>query len=469
MSVHSRSSGAVSQDISEFIGRTKLEKIPLQLREAAELHLLDGLATMIGGVKEDSSRLLRGHFFARKTKTEATVLGTPRRSSAEHAALINGVQGHVLDYDDAQLATLPSRPMGQQTHPTTPVLAAALALAESQRTTGSALLASYIVGVEVASRLGDAIDPCHYLDGFHPTGTLGSFGATAACAHILKLPPRSIRHALGIAGTLASGLRANRGTMAKGLNAGRAAENGLLAAKLARDGFTASQNIFDDPMGFFAAMCRNRVDNKLLRFGKPFFFIQPGVAIKLYPCAGVLHPALDVTLDLRRRYAIKAENIERIRVTLDADAALPLVYDNPKDALEAKFSLRFAVAVAIVEGAAGLKQFTNERVRDPKIRTLMKRIELFRRPVAKQKHTIGIDTEIEITLHTVANHRGRATIARGHPNLPASRAEIEEKFRQCADGVLPRRAVTKFLNNFSALERASSVAVWLRPLRPPRR
>lgn len=469
MSLARQTGGTVAAKISEFIARIKSRRLSLEVCEVAKLHLLDGLATMLGGVKETSSRLLRRHFPARSMRAEATVFGASTRLSAEQAALINGVQGHVLDYDDAQLATLPSRPMGQQTHPTTPVLAAALALAESRHHTGSALLASYIVGVEVACRLGDAVDPSHYLDGFHPTGTLGAFGATAACAHLLKLEPRSIRHALGIAGTLASGLRANRGTMAKGLNAGRAAENGLLAAKLAGEGFTASQNIFDDPMGFFAAMCRNRVDKKLLRFGKPFFFIQPGVAIKLYPCAGVLHPALDVTLDLRRRCAIKAENIERIRVTLDADAALPLVYDKPKNALQSKFSLHFAVAVAIAEGAAGLKQFTDERLRNPIVQSLMKRIELVRRPRARNKRGRGINTEIEISLKSGAKCRGRAAIARGHPNLPASRDEIEEKFRRCADGVLPARAVARFLNNFSALERASSITTWLRPLRPPRR
>ena len=266
-----QSSKTVSADISDFIARATLRNISPEVRETAKLHLLDGLATMLGGANEKSSLLLRRRFRRQKLTGEATVLGSLTKFSAEHAALINGVQGHVLDYDDAQLATLPSRPMGQQTHPTTPVLAAALALAESRRATGAALLTAYIVGLEVACRLGDAVDPSHYLDGFHPTGTLGAFGATAAGAQLLKLSPRSIRHALGIAGTLASGLRANRGTMAKGLNAGRAAENGVIAATLAADGFTASENIFDDPMGFFSAACRGRVDADLLRFGKPFF------------------------------------------------------------------------------------------------------------------------------------------------------------------------------------------------------
>jgi 2-methylcitrate dehydratase PrpD len=160
---------------------------------------------MLGGAKEQSSRILCRHYSRLGSKAEAAVVGTNLRIATEHAALVNGMQAHVLDYDDAQMTTLASRPLGQQTHPTSPVLAAVLALAQSRRATGAQLLASYIVGVEVACRLGDAIDPSHYLDGFHPTGTLGTFGAAAACAHLSQLTPTSIRHALGIAGTMTAG------------------------------------------------------------------------------------------------------------------------------------------------------------------------------------------------------------------------------------------------------------------------
>jgi len=420
---------------------------------------------MIGGSEEQSSRILRRRFRPPKNIGGATVVGCRKKFPLEHAALINGTQGHVLDYDDAQLATLPSRPLGQQTHPTAPVLAAAMALAETRRKSGAALLTSYIAGVEVACRLGDAVDPSHYMDGFHPTGTLGVFGAAVACSRLLELEPRAIRHALGIAGTFASGLRANRGSFAKGLNAGRAAENGLVAATLAADGFTASENIFDDPMGFFAAACHGQVNRKLLKFGRPFFFVNPGVAIKLYPCAGVLHPALDVVRELRDKHTIVAQDVERIRVGLDADTARPLVYDNPKDSLQAKFSLNFAVAVALVEGDAGLKQFTAARLGNPKIKNLMKRIELVRLSADKTNPNAGIHTDVEITLPSGKVHRGEASIARGHPKLARSRAEIEDKFRQCAAGVLPGRRTEAFLKIFWHLERVASLAAWLRPLR----
>jgi len=222
-------------------------------------------------------------------------------------------------------------------------------------------------------------------------------------------------------------------------------------------------------MGFFPAMCGNRVDRSLLRFGDPFFFSSPGVALKLYPCAGVLHPALDLTLDLRRLNAIDPKRIERLRITLDRNAAAPLVYGAPKDGLQAKFSANFALAVALADGKAGLEQFTGERLKDPAVRALMKRVRLAHRTAPRKNPPIGIDTEVEITLKDGSIHRARAAIARGHPARPASHAEIEEKFRQCAGDILPARVVDKFLNKFSALEHISSITSWLRPLRPTRR
>jgi 2-methylcitrate dehydratase PrpD len=465
----SRVHATTAAKICNFVAQTATKNIPSSVRQTAKVHLLDGVAVMLAGATESSSNLLRRHFFNPKAHGEATVFGTRIRYSAQHAAFLNGFQGHVLDYDDSQLTTLASRPTGQQVHPTVPVLAAAVAVAESRRLSMTALIDAYIVGVEVACRLGDAVDPSHYLAGLHPTGTLGVFGAAAACAHLLKLPRSSIGCALGIAGTLASGLRANRGTMAKGLNAGRAAENGVLAATLAARGFTASQNIFDDSMGFFRALCRGQFDADLLRFGKPFFFAKPGIAVKLYPCAGVLHPALDLVLSLRKRHAIAVKQIDRIRVKLDVNAAAPLVYDAPSNVLEAKFSLQFAVAIAMLDGAAGLSQFTAARLRDRNTQNLLKRIELVRLPVRRNKPEIGIDTRVEISVTGGAVYHSQSAIARGHPSLGKPRAEVEEKFRQSVAAILPERRAGDFLNKFWNLERAGSLRIWLGSLRTAQR
>jgi 2-methylcitrate dehydratase PrpD len=469
MKQRTRDEPSIAERIASFIASAASTEVPRKVRDIVKLHLLDGLANVVLGAGEASAILLRRHYQIIRAKADASAFGTNERFAAEHAALINGVQGHTLDYDDAQLTTLPSRPTGQQTHPTAPVLAATLALAESRGASGTDFLTAYTVGVEVACRLGDAVDPTHYLNGFHPTGTLGAFGATAACAYLLKLKPAAICHALGIAGTLCSGLRANRGTMAKGLNAGRAAQNGLLAAKLGSEGFTASQDIFEDPMGFFAASSNNRFDRSLLHFGEPFFFVTPGIAIKLYPCAGVLHPMLDLLLQLRVRYSLDPEAVKTVSVKLNRDAARPLVFDRPVNGLQSKFSLPFAAAVALVDGAAGLKQFTDDRPHDPAVKRLMQRVKFLKRPPAKNTRRIGIDTTVEIAMKNDVVFGARGRIARGHPLRPASWDDVEDKFRQCAEAILPLHRIRAFLENFRQIDSLPSLTAWLGPLRSPRR
>jgi 2-methylcitrate dehydratase PrpD len=449
---------SVTSDISEFISRVAIANAPMKVRETAKLHLIDGLATMIAGSDDGASRAIRNYIRTLDGKGEATVIGTAAKFAAQQAALANGVQGHVLDYDDTQLATLSSRPFGQQTHPTTPVLASALALAEKLRCTGAHFLTAYIVGVEVACRLGDAVSPRHYLDGFHPTGTFGTFGAAAACSHLLHLDKEHCAWALGIAGTLASGVRGNRGTMTKSLNAGRAAENGVMAALLARQGFTASKNILEDAMGYFSAACRNQYDPKLLFFGKPFFFAKPGIAIKLYPCAVVMHPLLDLLLSLVQRHDIRSDTIERVQVTMSSQSALPLVYKQPENSLQAKFSLPFAVAVALADRAAGLEQYTERKVKDPRVAALMEKTDL-----VAAKTTRNGPAMVRIILKGGTIFHGKAAKAQSSDVL--SRPKIEEKFRQCAAIKLTPRMIRGLLSYLWSIEELKSVGGITRLLR----
>jgi len=366
----------LSQLIVKFLQRVRSRGVPRAVREIAKEHLLDGFATMLGGTPEEASRKIRAHVEVVGGRGEARVIGTALKVPCQMAALANGVQGHVLDYDDAQFTTGPGRPFGQQTHPTTPVLAAALALAEKTRAGGSELLAAYVAGVEVACRLGDAVEPDHYMDGFHPTGTLGVFGAAAACAYLLGLDRERTGWALGIGGGLSSGLRAHRGTMAEALNAGRAAENGVVAVTLAAKGFTASAGVFEDPMGFFSAACGGRYDRELLRFGSPWFLRTPGVAIKRYSCAGVMHPMLDALLPLIERHQVRPAAVDRLRIRMHPDAVRPLVYERPETGLQGKFSLHYTAAAALLDRRITPAHYTDGRVRDPAIRALMPRVEL---------------------------------------------------------------------------------------------
>jgi 2-methylcitrate dehydratase PrpD len=462
-------SESTSDKVAQFVATLSARELPKAIKEAAKEHLLDGFATMLAGAAEDASQRIDGYLRSFLSRPEATVIGSPMKVNAQHAALANGIRGHVLDYDDAQLATLRSRPYGQLTHPTTPVLAAALALAEKINATGLELLAAYIVGVEIACRLADAIHPDHYLKGFHPTGTIGAFGATAACAHLLKLDSIRTRWALGIAGSLASGLRAHRGTMAKSFNAGHAAENGVIAATLAQTGFTASMDIFDDPMGYFAAACHGMVERKLIKFGSPYFLVNPGIAIKIYPCAGVLHPALDAIIELAKEHNLRPTDVKRIRVSLGPDAALPLVYPKPKTALEGKFSLPFSAAVALIHRRAGLEQYKDATLLDSNIAAVMKRVDLVQDPRLQSVGNLGCRAEVEIQLNNRRIYRKYASVGKGHPKKPLTREEIEEKFYECAGEQISKKRAHRFVEKLWSLERVDVLAPWLGFLRLARR
>ena len=462
-------SESTSDKVAQFVATLSAREIPATVKEAAKEHLLDGFATMLGGAAEEASQRIDRYLRNFLSRPESTVIGQDSKVNAQYAALANGIRGHVLDYDDAQLATLRSRPYGQLTHPTTPVLAAALALAEKIKATGLELLIAYIAGLEVACRLADAIHPDHYIKGFHPTGTFGAFGATAACAHLLKLDLTRTRWALGIAGSLASGVRAHRGTMAKSFNAGHAAENGIFAATLARSGFTASTDVFDDSMGYFAAACHGKVDRKLIKLGAPYFLVSPGVAIKIYPCAGVLHPALDAIIDLAKEHDLLWTDVERIRVSLGPDAALPLVYTSPRTALEGRFSLPFSAAVALIYRRAGLDQYREAALLDPKVTAVMKRVALVRDPSLQSVGNLGCQAQVEIALTNGKTHRKRAVLAKGHPKKPLTREEILEKFYQCAGERIPKKRATKFIENLWTIEKVDRLAPWLGLLRLRRR
>jgi 2-methylcitrate dehydratase PrpD len=460
---------STSDKVAQFVAILRARELPKAVTEAAKEHLLDGFATMLGGTAEEASQRIDGYLQNFPSRPESSVIGSNRKVNAPYAALANGIRGHVLDYDDAQLATFRSRPYGQLTHPTTPVLAAALAVAERINATGLDLLTAYIAGVEVACRLADAIHPDHYLKGFHPTGTIAAFGATAACAHLLKLDFTRTRWALGIAGSLASGVRAHRGTMAKSFNAGHAAENGVIAATLAQTGFTASTDVFDDPMGYFAAACHGMVDRKLIKLGPPYFFVHPGIAIKIYPCAGVLHPALDAIIELAKEHDLRSSDVERIRVALGPDAALPLVYASPRTALEGKFSLPFSAAVALVYRRAGLAQYKDANLRDPNIRAVMKRVELVKNPSLQSVGNLGCPAQVEILLNNRKTYSKRATVAKGHPKKPLTQKEIQEKFYQCAGEQIPKNRAKKFVEILCSVERVDALTPWLGLLRPARR
>jgi 2-methylcitrate dehydratase PrpD len=258
---------------AKFTAETDWQKLPAQIHETAKSLIFDHLCVTLAGSRSQAGRIIQQYAKELGGPKEAPILGTTERAPVPIASLANGVAAHADDYDDTQIASLPDRVTGLLTHPTTPVLSAALATACALGKTGKELLVAYEVGLEVACKMAEAIHPAHYQRGFHSTGTLGAFGAFAAVAKLLHMTEPEIIRGLGIVASLASGIRGNFGTMTKPLHAGRAAENGVVAARLAQKGFTATPDILDSRWGFFSILGGGFDEEYLMkRLGNPFQF-----------------------------------------------------------------------------------------------------------------------------------------------------------------------------------------------------
>ncbi|MGH7816294.1 MAG: MmgE/PrpD family protein, partial [Candidatus Binatia bacterium] len=274
----------LTQEVASFVAKTRYRDLPREVVQLARGFILDGFGVALAGSTDECSRIVQGQIRQMRAKGESAILGTVLFAPAAKAALANGVAGHAMDYDDTQLSTSKEAVYGLLTHPTTPVLAAALAIGEKEKISGEEFVLSYILGVEVECRIADAIAPRHYQDGFHSTATMGGLGAAMAVGKILRFNEEKLIRTLGIAASMASGLRENFGTMTKPLHAGRAAENGVTAALLAEAGFTSATNILEARRGFFNAMAGGYDENKIAgRLGRPYFMKEPGISIKPYP------------------------------------------------------------------------------------------------------------------------------------------------------------------------------------------
>ena len=455
----------LTQEIASYVFKISYKNIPSDVIGLARGFILDGLGVALAGSTDECSRIVQAHIRAMEGKAESTVLGTPLTVPTAKAALANGVAGHAMDFDDTQLSTSKEAVYGLLTHPTTPVLAAVLAAGEKQKISGADLLLAYITGVEVECRIADSINPHHYQSGFHSTATMGGLGAAMAVGKILALEKNVLVQTLGIAASMASGLRENFGTMTKPLHAGRAAENGVTAALLARSGFTAAGNILEARRGFFNAMAGGYDSSKISgRLGKPYFMQEPGISIKPYPSGSLSHPAQDLVLDLVKEHDLHAADIGSIEVGTNSNVPNALIYPMPKTALEGKFSIPFCMAIGVLERKAGIAQFVDSKVRQKRVVELMKRVSLY---VDDELEALGYDqvrSRIRIRLKNDQVLEGRYDVARGHPEKPMSWSDLCEKFRDCASLVLSDDAAEQIIELVGRLEQLHNLRPLMRAL-----
>jgi 2-methylcitrate dehydratase PrpD len=425
---------SLTEYVADFVLNLDYEDIPDGVRRIAIEHILDGYGVGLSGHDEQGHAIMRHHAERASCAEEVVIFGTPLRSSAEIAALVNGLAMHAMDYDDTQLSTNPDSVYGLLTHPTTPTLAAGSAAAELVGATGRDLLTAYVAGVEVACRTADASNPRHYQKGFHSTGTFGALGAVASAGKLLGLSRDRLLRSIGIAASLSGGYRENFGTMTKPLHAGRAAEAGVFAARLAADGFTAAKNILEAKRGLYAASSDGyepaRIEGKL---GDPFFFEDPGISIKPYPSGSLSHPGQDAILELVREHDVAPEEVEE--AVAGTNSAMPnaLIYALPQTALEAKFSFPFLLAIAILRSKVGIAEFRDEVVTSPEVQEMMKRCRHVVDPEIDAQGFQHLDTRVTVRLKDGRVLEKVGSFATGHPRKPMTRRQLEEKFFECAE------------------------------------
>ena len=452
----------ITRRVAEFIVSARLDDVPAPARDAAKRAMIDCLGVTIAGSREPCARILTRLIEEAGGREEATIIGTTRCVPAGEAALANGTAGHALDYDDWHGRT--GHFLG---HASVVLLPAILALGEKIGASGERALLAYLVGFEVGAKIGVALTMAHYVRGFHSTGTLGVLRAAAASAKLLDLDPEQTCHALGIAASQGSGLRVNFGSMTKPFHAGHAARAGVVAALLARDGFTADPGVLDGPIGLFAVFGGEHARGRpvvLEALGAPWEVESPGVNLKKYPSCGGTHTAIDLMLDFRGE-GVSAEAIEDVQCRLADFVRQVLIHPRPRSGLEGKFSMEYCLAAAAVDGEVTLRQFEDDMVHRPAIERLLPRIRVGAHP-AVPAETKDLLCEVTVTLRDGRRLVRQASTPRGDAARPLTPGEIREKYERCAGLVLGPEQVRRSFALMDALERVPNVRELAPTLRP---
>jgi len=450
----------LTQYVAEFVVQANYADLPPEVLELSKKSILDGFGLALAGSVSEHRHAVLAYLEALGSNGQASVIGTGLKSAPRFTAFANGVWIHADDFDDTQLAVAKDRVYGLLTHPTVPVLPPAFALCELGRRSGKDLLLAYNVAVEVECKIAEAIAPRHYGDGFHSTGTSGSFGSAVACAKLRGLDASQTAFALGIAAAEAGGLRENFGSMSKPFQAGHAGENGTVAADLAALGWTAAPNILEARFGWFNAAGGGYDPGAILnRLGAPWTFVTPGVSIKPFPCGSLAHPGMWEFLRLVKEHDVKPAEVDRIDVGGNSKMISTLLHHDPKDGLQAKFSMEFAIAILLLERKAGLAQFQDAVVLRPEVREWIKRVNYYVDPEAEAVGFSRMTSIIRIHMKDGKVIAGKADMAKGSPSNPMSYQETANKFRGCAEfAKWPRQKAEAIIEAVKALEMAPDMS-----------
>ncbi|MDL2280921.1 MmgE/PrpD family protein [Selenomonadales bacterium OttesenSCG-928-I06] len=450
----------LAENVARFSQNVTYESLPEAVKAKAKGHILDTIGVLIAATDDNLMNILAGFLDDLGSgSNDATILGNGRKTEVSTAALINGTLSHGLDYDDSSWKLIG--------HPSAAVLPAVLALAEKLNSSGKDILTAYVVGVEVLCKLGAKAEPNLYQAGWHATGVAGVLGATVASTYLLKLTEAQTSTALGIAASMAAGLRQNFGTLTKPFHAGAAARNGITAALLAKNGFTSNLSSLEGAAGFFHNFATGtETSSSDLNFGAPYDVDDPGFFVKPFPCCAATHTGIEATLNLVNKYDLKPENVAKVSIGSGPVGPIMLVYHQPNAGFEGKFSMPFTAAMAIKYREVGLNCFTDANVNDPVVKNIIANTEFGPDPKFADRSIDEAPAIVTITTTDGKEYTECVEEPLGSPKNPMSTEDLCNKFKDCAKVCLSENQINEAINLLLNLENVKTYEELLKTLVP---
>ena len=444
---------SLAHQLAERVTALRYEDFPPEADYWGRIAVLDTVGCMLAGSVEEAPRIVEDVLELKSGHGPCLLFGSDRRVGPLDAALINGTAAHALDFDNT------ARNLGG--HVSAVIVPALIAAAEAYGGTGRDVLLAHAAGYETGAHIGSCVNPYHSEKGWHPTATLGVFAVAAACARLLKLTVDETETALALATSLAAGTKANFGTMTKPLHAGLTARNGLLGVLLARKGFTANPGAFEHKQGFFNVFngAGNYDAARALAGWGDWEILDPGASYKLYPCCYSTHSAVEATLNLVRRHGpFDPGKVARVDSLTHERSLMHTDRPEPNSALEAKFSVQYCVARALVEGKVVLEHFEGDAYREPGVRDLLKRVHAAPYTGKLFADDDPFDAEVKITLAdgTTYSEKVDRPLGRSSAN-PIATEHMKAKFENCATRVLTPGAAAAVCRRIDAFEDVESV------------
>jgi 2-methylcitrate dehydratase PrpD len=444
---------ALARELAIRIADMRYEQLPAAAVYGSRIAVMDTIGCMLAGANEDAVKIIQATL--QPTGGPCAIIGSTDKTNALDAALVNGTAAHALDYDNG------SNTMGG--HASATMVPALLAAAEAFGGSGKDVVLAHTVGFEVGTRLGLGVNFHHYEKGWHPTSTLGTFAVIGACASLLKLSVAQTEMALGIGTSLASGIKANFGTMTKPMHVGHCARNGLFAVLLARSGYTASAQAFEHKQGFFNVFngAENYDESRILEhWATPLQIVQPGAGYKQYPCCAATHAALDATLKIVARHGGKldAHQIAKVETWTPARRLAHTNRPDPASNLDAKFSVQYCVARALLEGEVVMEHFEGDAWRDERVGKLTRRVQSTIHLPGQFPADNHFGAEVRVTFTNGETDSERVDIQLGRTaDNPIPASLLRAKFENCAACALPLAQVKELASQLDQLEELASI------------